>query len=272
MRHRLGFMNDFRLRLGLFMALIPLTAGLIPVAHACPPSCGPCMHWDGPPDTGRCVLNSGATCSQSYPCSGSCLKCSNCQCIIDRTLCSGECDECNTSGNCYDDSSLCTEDCDICYHASCIDPCPARGEICDTANDVCVECFDDTNCTEEPYIRCNDGECTECDTDGDCADNEYRKVCDTDVHQCVQCLTDINCAPYPGTAICNPQHQCVACSGNGNCPSGQECVGGQCRVPCSGGGNCPSGQICSGGCVPLWLKQNLVNRVNRVKYFLCVFA
>ncbi len=164
MRKQLGLTSGFHLRLSFFIAMILSIANFAPIVYACLPYCGPCKHWEGPIDTGSCVLNSGAECAEYSDCPGGCQLCSNCQCDgVDAELCIGQCDQCNTeTGYCYDDSSLCTVDCDICSSGSCVDPCPAQGKFCDTASDTCVECLDNDDC-EEPEPFCSDDhECIGC--------------------------------------------------------------------------------------------------------------
>jgi hypothetical protein len=201
MRHRPGFITDFRL--GLFMALILLMEGLVPSTYACLPYCGPCMHWEGPANSGRCVLNSGAQCAEYSDCPGGCQLCSNCQCNgVDAELCLGQCDQCNTStGYCYDDSTLCSN-CDICFSGSCIaHPCMSC-QKCE--NHACVDdCSGCKNCVDNTCVPDNSQcpQCKYCTTSGECILDVAYYQCAED-SDCTRPMTCKDCLCYGG---CDPE-------------------------------------------------------------------
>jgi hypothetical protein len=265
MRQHHGLNTGLDLRLGLFLTVILLTAGLVPTADACSSDCGPCMHWEGPPDTGYCVLNSGAECAEYSDCPGGCMLCTDCQCSTygDAELCLGECDQCNTgTGYCYDDNSLCS-DCDYCYYASCIDPCPSYGKECDTVNDVCVECFDDGDCSS-PTPFCSDaGECVECKSDANC--NNPLETCGTcnedgvcidDDSKCRECGICQHRICYPDQSKC--PKECDRClisltceDYDPECSTLEVCIKGDCEPAglcyIDEGDSCPFVGLCSDG-------------------------
>ncbi|MBI5608779.1 MAG: hypothetical protein HY902_07845, partial [Deltaproteobacteria bacterium] len=120
-----------------------------------------------------------------------------------------------------------------------------------------------------------------CKTSSDCADPT--PVCDPLAKQCAQCLFDSDCsngqhcdnkvcaaatacknsldcagARSPtglGLPICDANlAQCVECSGDGDCPEHNNCVGHVCKpyVPCANSIDCGADQVCDadkGSCV-----------------------
>lgn len=209
--------------------------------------------------------------------------CTNC--VPQRvTICpcdtSADCDDCST---CVDNMclSVCDEDefCEdgICKECNDANPCP-DGKVCVDGKCVCPsgtfdngkgECWPcDVNnvpncyyCTREGLIpkECpegqlcdpEDGECKDCIGSGDCAPNE---ICDDG--DCV-CKEGFLRDPITGECIEAPDCEddsdcppCFVCNGFGDCvpvecPDGQVCVDGECKVPCDDGTDCPDGYGCN---------------------------
>jgi Cys-rich repeat protein len=68
-------------------------------------------------------------------------------------------------------------------------------------------------------------------------------VCDTAHSNCVQCVTNGDCSALPAK-LCAPDHQCVACRMNSDCPPATpNCVFGVC-TQCLRTRDCPAGQTC----------------------------
>jgi len=138
----------------------------------------------------------------------------------------GSCDYTNNTDSC-DDGMFCTAT-DLCSGGACLgsgNPCP---EVCDEANDVCVDCLtgddcDDANsCTDDTCVSgscdytdntdpCDDGMfCTATDvcSGGTCSGTGNRcpgQLCDEVGDRCVDCLEDTDCDDGIGCTIntCN---------------------------------------------------------------------
>lgn len=218
---------------------------------ACEPDCGPCSTWDGD----SCELNEGSECSEDSDCGtcGDCSESSPCSCSADEDACSGECDECDTTGpdtfDCYDEDSSCDEiytDCRYCDSGQCaLDCTDSEAPLCNEVDQECVACLDDTDCEgNEAGEVCNDdGECVECVDDEDCEGNEAGEVCNDD-GECVGCLDDEDCGG--GGQICIDQECEQACEDSTDCEAGEVCAGGVCTETCNNDSDCPEGEICSG--------------------------
>jgi CxxC motif-containing protein (DUF1111 family) len=164
--------------------------------------------------------------------------------VVTRIVCADTCDD-NTD---CDDLLYCngTEICngsDVCEAGT--DPCP--GQLCDEANDQCVECLGDGDCPDLAFCdgpeTCVAGSCVNgadpCTTPG--------LVCDEVNDQCVGCLDDGDCNDLVfcnGIETCDGTNNCVA--GTDPCP-GQLCNEGtdEC-VECLDAGDCDDGKFCTG--------------------------
>src|SRR4051812_37439894 len=63
------------------------------------------------------------------------------------------------------------------------------------------------------------------------------------------CTTDADCTTTPGKPHCElPQGECVACTKNSDCPTGDVCSNNHCVGFCGSGGTCTGGFAC---CSPL---------------------
>lgn len=116
---------------------------------------------------------------------------------------------------------------------TCADPTP----FCDAANQQCVACFEDTDCSTGYCSPTN--ECVECYEDGHCAAGQ---VCKTDPGVCVACLNDEQCEA-PGQAQCDANNECVACDDDSQCvgvEGADFCVDGAC-VECTADDNSACG-------------------------------
>jgi hypothetical protein len=105
------------------------------------------------------------------------------------------CDECVARADCGGDLR--------CHPATgeCVLECSSDGEpciganVCETDFGVCVECIDDTTCTDDDLDLCDTrgGRCVECMLDEDCTDDpEERPVCLTALGVC-GCNDDDDC-------------------------------------------------------------------------------
>jgi len=125
--------------------------------------------------------------------------------------------------------------------------------ICDLANNRCVECLSDGDCTDPMSPHCDPmgGTCEVCVVDAHCSagqtcvQNNCQQNCATDAicaaadagtnycntttSLCVECLTDPQCGG--NTPFCALDNTCVQCRTDVDCPAGRTCTaGGNCRV------------------------------------------
>ena len=176
-------------------------------------------------------------------------------------------------------------ECKDCIGNQCVERCP--GQKC--ADDICVDCVDNTDCTggrecrgrkcecpdDKPYTN-SKGECVPCANDGHCppcfiCDGANGCIpidcgsgtCDPETGTCTGCVNSSDC---PDNETCNGSGQCVCLPGlvrdpiTGRCVPAPECTKdsdcGDCQQ-CNGNGkcgpvNCPDGTVCVGdACVPL---------------------
>ncbi|MGB2984255.1 MAG: hypothetical protein WBE26_00085 [Phycisphaerae bacterium] len=217
---------------------------------------------------GACV-GSGDPCSVPLLCSetlDACVECLEVADCDDQNVCTD--DICNAVGACEnpnntlpcDDGLFCTAT-DTCSDGACVgtgDPCPDEpNDVCDEANDQCVECLtvddcDDGNvCTDDSCVdnvcehipntaSCEDGQfCTSNDT---CSDTACvggpdpcvpPQLCDEYLNRCVDCLDDEGCD-------------------DGNICTTDRCTFGECSnvnnvIPCDDGLFCTATDQCSDG-------------------------
>ena len=125
-------------------------------------------------------------------------------------------------------------------------PADLAGPVCDEANDTCVECLTDDNCTEEAEPFCDDNnECVECLSDDNCTDDvfcngpetcdngtcmpfegdvcERGELCNEEIDQCVGCLDDGDCEGDNNTPRCGESFQCVECVDALDCAEEEVC-------------------------------------------------
>lgn len=137
--------------------------------------------------------------------------------------------------------------------------------ICDLANNRCVECLADGDCTDPMNPHCDPmgGTCEVCVVNADCPSgqscvaNNCEQNCTSDAvcqaadagvnycnlttSLCVECTIDSQCTA--NTPFCSAGNACVQCRTDADCPAGRTCSGGgNCRVardagvPREGGG------------------------------------
>ena len=152
-------------------------------ADACVHDCGECGEWSE--SLQECVPYPRSLCVEDSDC-GTCGECAGpapCQCVADEDACTGECDECDTSGgdefNCWDDQAQCnllsTKVCETC-----------RDGICEDDDDKCLVCGD----CFEGHCYGNDEKC-----DG-CEKCYYRNCYDYDANcSASEVCIDANCVP-----------------------------------------------------------------------------
>lgn len=146
--------------------------------------------------------------------------------------------------------------------------CPGSQQCSEVLN-ACVDCLSHDDCTEAPKLRCDpgDGTCVECYSDSQCSDDEYctgeewcneaTDLCEdgTDINcpfgefcselldRCVECESDLQCS---NGVFCDGAEQCE----NDVCVPGTEiscksCVGGADGEPCADNADCDGGE-CTG--------------------------
>jgi len=122
------------------------------------------------------------------------------------------------------------------------------GQICSGV--TCASCGTDDNACVAAYgsgTICVSGNCVTgtCHTGAQCTGGQS---CSVSTHTCGACTGDADCqASYGNGYLCNASNACV----QGNCHdattcSGELCVNNVC-TPCAGDGDCASGQLCLGG-------------------------
>ncbi len=75
--------------------------------------------------------------------------------------------------------------------ASCSPACGGNAPICKPATLTCVECLENTDCSNNSPVCKNQSTCVDCLGDGDCGGSTPH--CDTQHDNCVQCLSNSNC-------------------------------------------------------------------------------
>jgi hypothetical protein len=108
------------------------------------------------------------------------------------------CDACVSAANCPDGR--------VCHPltGACVVPCPAGAAcpspaVCNLLLEVCVDCIDESHCTNRP------GE----------------PLCDTDRGVCVECRTSDDCVAEPlRRPVCLSGSQRCGCATNADCPLG----------------------------------------------------
>ena len=149
------------------------------------------------------------------------IDCDDCeQCppqVITKCLCDNE----NDCGACQD-----------CIGGFCVDKCTDK--LCDTANEVCVECLDSNTCINGQ--ECIGGSC-QCPVDKPFVNEEGRCISCLDTSNCKACETCVDGACIPKictTGTCDPvSNECVGCLSAGDCGPNQVCVNNECT--CSPG-------------------------------------
>jgi Cys-rich repeat protein len=182
------------------------------------------------------------------------------------------CEECLNNSHCPMGAT--------CMNGDCVTPCGTAmcdtGEVCDAANNRCIDCLSDMDCADETTDkRCDlrpnamglpTGSCEECTESSHCPTGE---VCFEDNCE-PACTSDMACATDSGTPrYCHPTNKvCSECVTDANCPTTQpRCTtGGSCEecitdahctnpmqpycddndcVQCRTTADCPAGQTCN---------------------------
>ena len=193
---------------------------------------------------------------------GACVECvSNAECAMNgaEKECSpnGECVECTDSTQCMAaDAALCdtASGAFTCIGCRNNDECGKLNSLCRTTNGVCVECVEQSNCSDKPgaslcstggtcvpcsidahcaavtglnacLVAANDARCVECVDNAECVGKMGRPACKTtntgaatgpgDVNACVQCVSNADCT-NPSASKCD-QNVCVPCAVNADC-------------------------------------------------------
>ncbi len=232
------------------------------------------------------VCGGGSCAGSSNPCSApllcsegldACVECLTANDCNDANICTN--DVCNAFGTCEnpnntvpcDDGLFCTAT-DVCGGGTCNgsgDACP--GEVCDEANNRCVECLihgdcDDANlCTDEVCtaniceytnntIPCDDGLfCTLTDicTNGVCVGNgspcDPSLVCSETLDACVECEINEHCDDDNVCTtdlclynICTNNANLLPCDDGFFCTANDVCIAGA----CVGSGDACPGELC----------------------------
>lgn len=154
---------------------------------------------------------------------------------------------CSVDADCNDDGQYCTGT-PICSDGVCSlsgDPCGGDAPLCNETLDLCVECFENTDCNDGLYCtgqeECFGGFCVE--GVPPCLSEEY---CDEIGKQCVECLDDIHC---DDTLFCNGIETCaggLCYLGSPPCDMDEYCDerADQC-VECLNDSHCSLGEICT---------------------------
>jgi hypothetical protein len=103
------------------------------------------------------------------------------------------------------------------------DDCSGDLPYCDTANSVCVQCKQESDCTSltaTPHCDTTNMYCVECLNNTHCASSSYGHVCDTAYGECGQCNTDFDC-----TSAATPTCGYNATTYRGECQAGVTCTG-----------------------------------------------
>jgi Cys-rich repeat protein len=190
---------------------------------------------------------SSSQCPRDQTCvGGACRECLvDADCGRDRPACVGNvCVECRTAGDCPSGQS-CNPVLSTCSF-SCDDASDCAGQPlsrCSGELDLCVQCLDDSDCSEPRAPACaSGGGCVECSEDDDCPPD--RPSCETASQRCVECLDAGQC---DGRA-CDPRdHRCVECVSDADCGAGScDLERRRCREACAGPEGCddPKRPIC----------------------------
>ena len=152
--------------------------------------------------------------------------------------CSGTAPVCDCLGRCVaaglDGLGACTEDAN-CGSANYCDTCAS---VCRTRKGLCEPCTDPNEC-EDDAAACVDFAsggryCLRgCEGDPGCPQPSFRCK-DVPGHSTKQCI--------PVSGLCEKPS---LCDGDGECPYGQVCEGGQCAAGCPGDEACPDGKVCT---------------------------
>lgn len=185
-----------------------------------------------------------------------------------------DCDECDNCPPQLVEKCLCDNiddcgPCEECKDGFCVGKC-SGDQICDEANNICVECKDKDDCPCNQI--CSAGKCV-CPPE---APNELADGCcgsckdNNDCPACTECVGD-KCIPVDcGDGVCDPsQNKCVDCLKSGDCKGENRCcvnkkcvccegftynpVTDKCEpdAECESDDDCPVCQICTeDGCVP----------------------
>lgn len=172
-----------------------------------------------------------------------------------------------TCVSCVDDSTCASPlgSCDLAAH-TCVDCLNGDNSGCTDPKlpacfqQHCVECANDSQCTQAPNKHCNvdTHTCVECNhRDGECG-NPAAPLCLEAEHTCVQCLAEEDCGD-PKYSKCSETHQCAGCDSNADCsrfndtpvcdPDAHRCVGCNTSKDCPGTACIKSSQTC--GDVPV---------------------
>ena len=140
--------------------------------------------------------------------------------------------------------------------------CPRR-EYCEPTQQICVDCYQDSQCffgqvcdsANGNVCRsrcfgnfCQGGQvcdssqnlCVDCLMNSDCGTGE---VCELSTLSCVQCNNDGDCTPFSGTPRClASENQCVECLSNSDCTAPETCnANNECRAA----SNRPLCEVCN---------------------------
>jgi len=253
----------------------------------------------GPADSG--TLPDGRTTCGGTPCStnpigtnlcdtasGRCVDClTDADCAVETTnkycdtapnssgLPAYNCEECTQTSHCQAGYT--------CSGGDCVKPCGTAmcetGEVCDLANNRCIDCLGDADCADETTDKHCDlrpntaglptGSCEECIESAHCPAGEIcvnencEPSCTTDANCstdgggnspychpttriCTECTTDTHCAANTANPYCTPGGDCESCITDAHCTNAARpyCDDNEC-VACRTSADCPAPQTCN---------------------------
>ncbi|WP_373046629.1 PPC domain-containing protein [Vulgatibacter sp.] len=216
-----------------------------------------CLVEDG---RGLCVeCRGGADCGEGIDClGGACVdvRCESdldCEAFPDLPVCSdeGRCVGCTGDEDCAEGES-CSEAgiCEPPFRCGSNQDCAGNpaGEVCDPASGACVVCTGDADCAIGQ--RCEErAACVAiaCDTVNDCP---VGARCEAGSCSAAgPCGSGADCAFDPRAPACNAEGQCVECTVDAGCGTGERCIDEVCTVPqeCVTDSECRGGYVCAGG-------------------------
>ena len=191
-------------------------------------------------------------CSQDLGCVD-CRSNADCQpgapiCVLGRCAACGVSGDCGTGQACFPASHTCQTAC--ASNADCPEIGAQNARICDTTTLACVQCRNDTDCTDPALPKCEPkrGQCGDCASRLDCS--VARPACNLQTARCVECLVDADCNTGGRPYACGDDLQChPLCTADIDCtnPDRPRCnLGNGLCVQCLGVTDCPTGApICN---------------------------
>ena len=156
----------------------------------------------------------------------------------------GYCVQCVGDANCGT-NRVCSAN-DTCVTCTSDSQCSAPTAHCSAAG-ACVMCTDTTQCTAGQQCNTNTNKCVAgCGSNGDCG--SAAPICNTAQMYCVDCLQSSDCSG--STPACDTtDNTCVGCLQDTDCTNAPKlkCSPNQTCVQCIVNADCPMGHSCSFG-------------------------